>query len=176
MRMRMVALVAGWSAACLITTSVGWLAVDLVGNEVAPSGPEALSQAEVERRIHQLPGPSTAGAGSTVASTRSASPAISDPPPATGASPPAIGASSTPTRRSFSAVGGTVVLTCDGTRPSLRSAPRPGFDVSESPEADGSKIKVSFSDGTRRSRVEGSCAGGVPTAQVRETTGSESDD
>jgi len=167
MRIRTAALVAGWSVACVVTTSVGWLAVDLVGNEVAPSGPEALSQAEVERRIHRSPDPSAVGTGPAVAPT-----SVSQPASGTSAGP----ASPAPARRSFSAVGGTVVLTCDGSRPSLRSAPRPGFDVSGSPEADGSRITVTFSDGTRRSRVDGSCTGGVPTAQIRETTGSEPDD
>jgi hypothetical protein len=159
-QMRTAALVVAWTAACLATTAVGWVAVDLVGNEVAPTGPAALSQAEVERRIHAAPSPTP----STVTTSGTATSGTAT----SGTAPVA--------RRSFTAVGGTVVLTCDGTRPSLRSAPRAGFEVSESPEVHDSKISVSFSDGTRRSRVEANCAGGVPAVQIRETTGSASDD
>jgi len=157
MRKRTAALVAGWGLTLGLATGVSWAAVGLVGDEVSPPGSAPLSQAEVERRIH---------AGTAAAPV----------PPGSGvrASTPAAQAG-TPVQRPVVVQGGTVVLTCTGDRITARTSPRSGYAVTETPGSDGHDLTISFEGGSHRSRVEGSCASGVPAATVHESDHEQDD-
>lgn len=74
MRVHTTGLAIAWAVAALAATTVSWLGVNLVGDEVSPAGPAALSQAEVQRQIHDA---------QTAAAQRSAVP----PTPGAGAVP-----------------------------------------------------------------------------------------
>ena len=157
MRKRTAALVAGWGLTLALATGVSWAAVSLVGDEVSPPGSAPLSQAEVERRIHAGVGTSSVSPGSGVSSSTPA------------------GRAGTPVQRPVVARGGTVVLTCTGDRITARTSPRSGYAVTETPGSDGHDLAISFEGGSHRSRVEGSCPSGVPTATLHESDHEQDD-
>jgi len=157
MRKRTAALVGAWGLALALATGVSWAAVSLVGDEVSPPGSAPLSQAEVERRIH-------AGASTPSASARSAL-----------SSSTRAAHADTPVQRPVVVQGGTIVLTCTGDRITARTSPRSGYTVTETPGSGGHDLTISFEGGSHRSRVEGSCASGVPAATVHESDHEQDD-
>jgi hypothetical protein len=153
-RVRATSLIAAWSVAVLAATGLGWAAVGLVGDRVSPSGPSALSQAEVQRRIRA----SEAAASSAPGSSPSTGPDSSGP----SSAPPPSG------QRTVVTAGGTVVLTCTGTTIQVRSSPQPGYRLEQDDQESGrSGATVTFSNGTRAVQIDGSCQDGVPVATVR---------
>jgi hypothetical protein len=160
MRKRTAALVGGWALALGLATAVSWAGVNLVGSEVSPSGSTPLSQAEVERRIH-------AAAPGAPSASRSASPS---PSPVTSSS--TAGASA---QQSVVVQGGTVVLVCTGDRVTAKTSPRSGYTVSEDSGSQGAAVEVTFDNGSHRSKVDGSCRSGAPTATVRESDHGQDD-
>jgi hypothetical protein len=161
MRKRTAALVGGWALALGLATAVSWAGVNLVGSEVSPSGSTPLSQAEVERRIH-----------AAAPSAQSASSSVSPSPSTVTSSSPATGA---PAQQSVVVRGGTVVLVCTGDRVTAKTSPRSGYRVSEDFGSDRAAVEVTFDDGSHRSRVDGSCRSGAPTATVRESDHGQDD-
>ena len=157
MRKRTAALVGAWGLALALATGVSWAAVSLVGDEVSPPGSAPLSQAEVERRIHAVTSTPSASTGAGVSSSTRAAHA------------------DTPVQRPVVVQGGTIVLTCTGDRITARTSPRSGYTVTETPGSDGHDLTISFEGGSHRSRVEGSCASGVPAATVHESDHEQDD-
>jgi hypothetical protein len=74
----------------------------------------------------------------------------------------------TAVQRSVVVEGGTVVLGCVGDRISAKTSPRAGYTVRQQVNAAGTEVEITFDDGSRRSRVEGSCRAGTPTATEHE--------
>jgi hypothetical protein len=171
MRMRAAALVAGWLAALGVATAVGWAGVSLVGDEVAPSGSTPLSQAEVERRIHAASG-SASGTVPGTGSVRGSGPVTSPSGTSTSVGP---SVNATAVQRSVVVEGGTVVLECVGDRIGAKSSPRAGYTVSQELNASGTEVEITFDDGSRRSRVDGACRGGTPTATEHEMDNGQDD-
>lgn len=161
MRVRMSGLVAAWTLTLAAATTVSWAGVDLVGAEVSPSGPAALSQAEVQRRIHALTGPDLPAPASASASATATDPSAS---PAPGT----LAAGTTPDRRSIVTRGGTAVLSCAGDRLTVRASPVPGYGLDEDTERAGSRSVIIFSDGRHAWRIEATCAATALTARVTE--------
>jgi hypothetical protein len=156
MRIRTLALVGGWAAALAAATAVSWAGVNLVGNELSPYGPTPLSRAEVEQQLGTPGAPPPGGP---------ANPGSTGPRPGgTGQVAPAA----TPAQRSQGAQGGTVVLVCTGQVGTAKSAPRPGYTVGDDSQTKGSNVWITFSNGTHRSRIDGTCPEGTPMMTVRE--------
>ncbi|HET9654423.1 MAG TPA: hypothetical protein VFP72_03660 [Kineosporiaceae bacterium] len=170
MRMRLVGVACGWTAVASLATAVSWAGVGLVGNEVSPAGPAALSQAEVQRRIQsvgpsagQTPPPAAVRSGTAPATTPAAS---GEPDPRTSGS---VGSSlGTDAQRSVVTRGGTVVLSCSGNRISARWSASPGYVMNEEPKQDPSKVKIEFGNGTLASTVRASCAAGLLTVSAQD--------
>jgi hypothetical protein len=194
MRVRASGVAAGWAVAVVAATTVSWVGVSLVGDEVSPAGPAALSQAEVQRRIQAArTGPGAAGQGTAGSSPTAGSPGAGTPgtpgaprtpgtPGATaggtgtplgspGAGPSA--ASPSTTQRSVVGLGGSVVLTCAGGRLTFRASPAPGFSLAEDTAQSAERATIAFSDGRHVSRIEAVCASGVLTVTLDERAGGE---
>jgi hypothetical protein len=186
MRVRAGGVAAGWAIAVAAATTVSWAGVSLAGDEVSPAGPAALSQAEVQRRIHQA----RTGSGAS-ASTRTGSPspgaggAGSSGPGATGTGPGSAPAGSPPasgpvtpgpavTQRSLVTPGGSVVLACTDDLLTARSSPTTGYGLSPDSEQTVTRAKIVFTDGTHTFEVEASCRAGVLTSKVgQESSGDD---
>jgi hypothetical protein len=189
-------MVGGWVLAVAGATTVGWAGVGLVGDEVSPSAPTILSQAEVQRRIHssasaplvtQAPVTGTTASpalpGSTTCGGTVGSAGTGPGPAADGASPTAarttggaVGGSATATppvgpsaqRRSYTTHGGRVVLSCLGTQITAVTSPLDGFTAAREPLDQGAGVKVEFQSATSESKLVGRCTGGTPSATVDE--------
>jgi hypothetical protein len=150
----------------LAATTVSWLGVNLVGDEVSPAGPAALSQAEVRRQIHDAqtatqrwtpsPAPGVgSGPGSSTADPPDVTGGEGSSPDRSGAGPsgtsrPTVPGQSGPTgqgptgsQRSVVTQGGTVVLTCTGDR-------------------------LTFTNITHTSEIKTTCAAGILTVNIDE--------
>lgn len=162
--MRLIAVAGGWVAVAATATAVSWAGVGLVGAEVSPSGPGALSQAEVQRRIQAAArpasGPGTATPGTATPGTGTSGTATSGP----GTGPTSADAAG----RSVVTVGGTVALSCSGDQISARWSASQGYVMSEDPGHDPSSVHVEFSNGTLKSSVRAGCRGGILTATSQE--------
>ena len=141
---RRLIITAGWLAAAILAVLVGLVAVSVIGDGITSPLTRPLSQAEVEREL----------AGASPAATP-------DPTPSTSA----------PEKpRSFPTAGGTVVARCDGGRATIVSmAPAQGFSVHERDGDEGEFRGVS--DDHDRVKIEVTCRGGTPSAEVREESG-----
>lgn len=192
MRMRTAAMVGGWALAVSGATAAGWAGVGLIGDEVSPSGPAALSQAEVHRRVQaaattRAPAvtvtpttAATAPAAVTPGETGQGSSGSSDPGRSTGSSAggPATGRTSAATRppattessqrRSYTLRGGVVVLACTGTLITANTSPSVGFTAKRESVDQGTGVKVEFQSGDAESTLVGRCTGGAPSATVEE--------
>jgi hypothetical protein len=141
---RRLIITAGWLAAAILAVLVGLVAISVIGDGITSPLTRPLSQAQVEREL--------AGAS----------------PAATVAPAPATSAPETP--RSFRTAGGTVVARCDGGRATIVSmAPAQGFSVHERDGDEGEFRGVR--DDHDRVKVEVTCRGGTPSAEVREESG-----
>src|SRR5512142_1566909 len=115
--MRAMGVVGGWAAGVAAATAVSWAGVSLVGAEVSPSGPAALSQAEVQHRIQDAGRTSGAASATARPSGGSARPSGRN-----GAGPGATatglpggpGPGAPSSQQSVVTQGGTAVLTCTG--------------------------------------------------------------
>ena len=184
MSVRGTVLVGGWLLGVCLATAVSWAGVRLVGDEVAPTGAGSLSQAEVERRIHDTgaaaatsPGPSPGGLStppaeaspasspvSSLAASLAASPAASPIASSASASVPRLATS----RKSVASTGGTVVIECAGLTITARFSPASGF-AGEQESAGASRVEVTFRSATHRSKVEGTCREGMIATTVEES-------
>jgi hypothetical protein len=143
---RRLIITAGWLAAAILAVLVGLVAISVIGDGITSPLARPLSQAEVEREL--------AGA----------SPAPS-PSPSRVKTVPA-----SPAPRSFPTAGGTVVARCDGGRATIVSmAPAQGFSVHERDGDEGEFRGVR--DDHDRVKIEVTCRGGTPEAEIREETG-----
>ena len=142
---RRLIITAGWLAAAILAVLVGLVAISVIGDGITSPLTRPLSQAEVER---ELAGASPAPA--TLSPTAS-TPAAQRP-------------------RSFPTAGGTVVARCDGGRATIVSmAPAQGYSVHERDGDEGEFRGVR--DDHDRVKIEVTCRGGTPDAEVREETG-----
>jgi hypothetical protein len=193
MRMRTAAMVGGWALAVAGATAAGGAGVSLIGDEVSPSGPAALSQAEVHRRVQ--------AAATIRASTPKATPAAataptpltsvdqggrstsqsSDPGTAsTGSTTGSTGTSSTAgtaggpnppassQRRSYTLQGGVVVLACTGTQITANTSPRVGFTTKRESVDQGTGVTVEFQSAVTESKLVAHCSAGTPSATLEE--------
>jgi hypothetical protein len=169
MRMRLIAVAGGWAAVAATATAVSWAGVGLVGAEVSPSGPGALSQAEVQRRIQAAARPASGSGPTTPGPATTVPPASGQVAPGDGsASPGAVTTSADATGRSVVTVGGTVALSCSGDQISARWSASQGYVMSEDPGHDPSTVHVEFSNGTLKSSVRAGCRGGILTVTSQE--------
>jgi len=187
MGMRSAAMVGGWVLAVAAATTAGWAGVSLIGDEVSPAGPPALSQAEVARRIQAASGTRTASVdAATAPAPATARPGGSDDPTpttgpgdrgtsggssSTGTANGASTAASTadaPQRKPYTVRGGTVVLACTGDQITASTTPRLGYTVSKESGNGGTAITVEFQSSGSESKLVGQCSRGTPTATVEE--------
>jgi len=89
--------------------------------------------------------------------------------------PPATIAAAQPpppsSRRTFSLVGGTATIACQGSSASLVSAtPNPGFQVETDSQDGGTAVEVRFRSTSHESKLEASCSAGVIQGQVEESS------
>jgi hypothetical protein len=159
--------VASWLAAAVVAALIGVGALRLVGQSIAGTPGEVLSQQEVDRALASVGPPST--------------PPPSAPPSSSGSgSAPAPGSASAPSspagdgvRRVLTGSGGTVVAECRGSVVRLVSwAPNPGFEVHEAEPGPGPEADVDFRGSAGRSKIKVSCAGGEPVGENDDSSGS----
>jgi len=171
---RTIGFVALWFFAGAVATTVAWLGVSTVSDQLAGSGshPDPLSADEI-RDLAATPGTSTTGAPDPTGSTTTTSPptrgtstpsttAVTPPPPTTGPPQPVQ-----PVTRSYDLEGGTATLRFSPAGVTVVVAsPAPGFTVDVGTSHDGG-ARVEFESDDHRSRLDGWWDGG-PQDEVRE--------
>ena len=173
-------LVATWSLAAVAATGVALGSVRLVGEQVAGRPPVLTPEAVAELAASVTPAPvappqaaqpTSTPPATQPGSTPSAAPSSTQPPTAEPqptqptADPPA--AEPAPAVRTVTALGGTLAVACEGTRPVLRYAtPTVGYG-SDVRDSDGG-LEVRFRGDETESRVEVVCVGGAPSVEVEE--------
>ncbi|GAA4588135.1 hypothetical protein BJY16_008458 [Actinoplanes octamycinicus] len=132
---------AGWVVAAILAVLVGVIGIRLVGADLTTRPGDAVSEAQVEQELGDLPAvPSSAP---TTAAPATAAPTTAAPAKDAG--------------RSFPTRGGTVVADCGGI---ISMAPAQGFAVHEQRGREGEFRSVR--DNHVRVKVRVTCAAGVP--------------
>lgn len=153
MARRTLIVVAGWLAAAVVAALIGVGALRLVGQSIAGTSADVLSQQEVDRALAQ--------AGSPSPPARSSSPASPSPSASPSASPTSGGV-----RRVLNGRGGTVVAECRGSIVRLVTwAPKQGFAVHEKEPGPAEEAEVDFRGPAGRSKIKAWCADGVPVGE-----------
>jgi hypothetical protein len=151
--MHTVALSGLWMAAVLGATLIGLTAVGAIGNGIVPSGPQPLTQVEIDARLAATP--STSGPASAA-------------PAGIASDPTAAGGAATPPARVIAAgPAGTVVADCtDGTPRVLGVSPAQGFQARE--KDDDSGPKITFESDQLKVEARLSCTNDIPTAEIKQ--------
>ena len=141
---KVAALAGAWLVAAVVSVTISWLGVSVVGDQVTDRRPARLSAGEIERRLAEASTTSSSG------TTTTAAPAATD--------------SET---RTYNLQGGTAALRYAPAGVEVVFAnPAPGFRVEVEPEH-GNGVKVEFESDAHESRVDGWWDGG-PMERVRE--------
>ena len=172
---RTVGFVVLWFAAGAAATTVAWLGVATVSDQLAGSGshPDPLTGDEIAAELAAGPSTTTTALPDATTSTTVVSPidgtttTTTTPttvaPPATTVAPPPV----QPIRRSYDLDGGTATLRFSRTGVTVDVAtPAPGFTVEISESHDGG-VRVEFESDDHRSRLDAWWDGG-PRDEVRE--------
>jgi hypothetical protein len=147
---------ATWLAVVVVCSTLVWAVISRAG--------EGVTSGETPERSESTSSPRNTGTPST-APTISPSTAPNSSPPSPGETPP------TPTavERTWSGVGGVVVVVCRGTAAELRAAtPDDGFAV-EVDDTGPDRVEVEFEgrgDSDARTRVRVECVEGEPSFEV----------
>jgi len=169
-RLSPLVLPAVWVLGTLVSTGVAYAAVQMVSGSVVESQREPLTSTSAGAAPSSAV--TTPEVSPSAPSTPRISPSPAAPPPPTGtptrppSSSPPQPASNT---RTFTLIGGTTQLTCNGNAVSLDWAtPASGFWVETSTENGGGTVEVRFRSDTHESRLDAWCAGGVIQFSERE--------
>jgi hypothetical protein len=162
-----------WLIGTAVAVLVGWSAVRAVIGQVVPEQPGPVSSQSVTH-LRSTPIASPTGAEPTPASPTPAPTAAqttAPPAPATPAAPtsrPSAPPASNPTR-TFSALGGTVDVSCQNGQITLDWAtPNAGFQVQTEWHDSNTVLEVRFTSSSHESRIETWCSSGQIQATVEE--------
>lgn len=143
-----------WLFAVAVATAVGITAVSAIGSGIVGSGPQPLSQSEVDAQLAAVPRTSDV----PPAGSPGTSPGV---PPSTAAEVPADPS------KVFGVRGGTIIARCaPGGVEVLSAAPAQGYQVSSERAVD-DHPKVRFTAGKAEVEVRFRCVGGVPRPDIR---------
>lgn len=164
---RFLAGIGAWVLGAGAATGGSLFAVSLLGQSLAPSPTQQLTVAAVNHALHN-----EAVAAAKAARAKPTPPASQPKPPPPPVHFKAKRAKPTPTPTPqptpvvISSAGGTVVASCDGAQPALKSwSPAQGYQTTD--DATGSTLaEVTFSDWQTTVAVQVSCNAGVPSAIV----------
>jgi hypothetical protein len=171
--------VALWFLAGAAATTVAWLGVSRVSEQLAGSGshPAPLSAEEIRDELAAAPATTTTAAGAATTTSTSTPPQVGGTTTVPTSSPaitlpvaptttvPAAGVE--PVTRSYDLVGGSATLRFSATGVTVVVAtPAPGFTVDIGESHDGG-VRVEFEGEDHRSRLDGWWDGG-PQDEVRE--------
>jgi hypothetical protein len=170
---RTLAFVALWLLAGAAATTVAWLGVSSVSDELAGSSshPDPLTGEEIRAEVAAAPSTTTSAPTTTtpipVTSTTTSGTTPSTGVPGTTSTTTTVSPPAAATTRSYDLIGGTVTLRFSPSGVSVVVAtPSPGFSVEIGDSHDTGK-KVEFEGEDHKSRVEGWWDGG-PQDEVRE--------
>lgn len=165
-----------WLVATATAVALAWGAVQLVADRVAeqpPGGPLARLSSVTPTPAVTSPAPTPSGGTATpTGPSTTIPPAATTPPQATTPPPPstpdATAPAAEPVTRSYTLVGGTVVVRFSPTRVEVLSAsPNPGFTLEPLDRKGPLEVRVEFNSEDHRSRLRVSWDGG-PRAEIDE--------
>lgn len=166
---RFVAGIGAWVLGAGAATGGSLFAVSLLGQSLAPSPTQQLTVAAVNNALHDE-AIAAARAKARAKPAPAPSPTVSIPPPVhlkiKPKPKPTPTPSPQPTPVVISSAGGTVVASCNGSQPVLKSwSPAQGYQTTD--DASGQVLaEVTFSDWQTTVAVQVSCNAGVPSAVV----------
>lgn len=196
-------LVVLWVALAVAVVVSGWVGVHMVGQTLAPNAAPVLSHQEMEALLATAdpkvtPAPTGPGHGSGANDGANdgdtdgddhGGGATSEPsrsPDNGGTASPGSGGSPNATKspgpgaqtvyRTFRSRGGSAVMSCTGSRITLRSwSPAVGYRIAEKQEQF-SEVEVKFEGASGESTIHATCVSGTPVADIDSESESESGD
>jgi hypothetical protein len=165
---RFIAGIGAWVLGAGAATGGSLFAVSLLGQSLAPSPTQQLTEAAVNNALHAEA--VAAAKAARLKPSPAPSPPKQPPPPIHFKAKRSPTPTPTPSPQAspvvISSAGGTVVATCNGPQPDLTSwSPAQGYQTTD--QATGSALaEVTFSNWQTTVAVQVSCVGGVPSAVV----------
>jgi hypothetical protein len=144
--------VVAWLIAAAVATAVGIAAVSAIGNGIVGSGPQPLTQSEVNAQLAAKPAPPTTAPTTTVP---------------TATEPATSGPANTGPTKVLPVQGGTIIARCVAAGVQVLSAtPAQGYQVTSEGEVD-DHPKVRFTSGRTEIEVRLRCVAGTPQPEVQ---------